>query len=476
MKPSFARKISIYIVIIALLLVGANIAYVRLITKFQLEEVIDIRQDSIQAQLSHFYLPVVIELKKIENVINQKIPQLIFVDSTYSDHDNDNVKVLIERNGLVDLMINDDFLEWSFPLRVHVDLQYNKGIFREKMVEQSVDFEMILHFNSSYSIESDWGLVTETALREIEWVKKPKLDIGLIKIGLTKRVERILESREPELLSLIDNLVAKNVNFEPTISKIWNGIQKPIAIKNKVTTLYLKAEPTNVEITGFEPKRTRLVIHLLLNGYFTTQLDTANWTKNDSVPNFVYNEKAQRKTELSIISEFTLMELNQIVKQNLLYRQITIKGIYAIEIKDVELFEKHGRLGLKLSVSGDAKGYIVMLGVPYYSPTKEAIAIDKFDFAIETNDALLQVAKWIYDDDFKALVQSNLVFPVSEQMSNIPDLIVAGIERQKIGDRIDVNIKELFVKPEAMSIQADKIMVSIKLEATASMKITKLLK
>ena len=74
-------------------MVGANIAYVRLITKFQLEEVIDIRQDSIQAQLSHFYLPVVIELKKIENVINQKIPQLIFVDSTYSDHDNDNVKV-----------------------------------------------------------------------------------------------------------------------------------------------------------------------------------------------------------------------------------------------------------------------------------------------------------------------------------------------------------------------------------------------
>lgn len=476
MKPSLARKISLYLSLLALLLIGSNVAYVKLISALQIEEIEDIRQDSIKPQLSHFYLPVVIELKKIENVINQKIPQIIFIDSTYTDHDNDNLKVLIERNGLVDLMVNDNFLEWSFPLKVHVDLKYNKGIFKEKIVEQSVDFEMILHFNSSYEILPDWGLVTQTSLKNIEWIKKPKLEVGLIKIGLTKRVERILESREPELLQLIDNLVAKNVNFKPTISKIWNGIQRPIAIKNKLTTLYLKANPTTVEITDFEPKRTRIVIHLLLNGFFTTKMDTTNWSKNDSIPDFVYTAQGPRKTELSIISEFSLNELNQIVKQNLLYRQIKVKGIYNVEIKDISLFEKQGRLGLKMKIGGDASGNITMLGVPYYSTNRQSIAVDKFDFSIETNDALLRVAKWIYDDDFKALIQSNLVFPVGDQMARIPDLIVKGIERQKIGDRIDVNIKELLVTPEAISIHSDKILVGIKLEASASMKITKLLK
>ena len=437
----------------------------------------DFFSDTLSPKLSYWNLPLVLGVDKIEKKINQKVRGTIYVDSSFSNNNNDSIKLKIRKIGNIKLSVKEDQIHWEVPLKVFFD-----GFVEKKVGDvilqsyQIIDFSAKLYFESKVSISKDWRLQTSSSLKDIFWLKKPRIKLAFINLTIGKAVEKVIREKEDKLLEKLDGVIRRQVNIKKHVAKVWKDIQKPILISKKFQPIWLMAQPQSLEVEGIEGIGQRI--------YIRSRIGLMLETKMGSPPPVVINEtlpeaiklgkqKFPNSFDLQLLSEISYDHINQLLADSLKDRAFTLED-YLIIIERAEIYGRGQHLIIKIDIGGDTEGQMFFKGIPQYDPQLGALKIKDFDFDLQQGETITIVADWLLHDMFRINIQQKLVLPLGNHIDRIPSLISEAIEKDKVGEKISVTINRLNLTSSDIMVLPESIQMMVRIQGNAEIELEKL--
>ena len=167
-----------------------------------------------------------------------------------------------------------------------------------------------------------------------------------------------------------------------------------------------------------------------------------------------------------MLSEIRYTDINEIVSKTLTGRVFNFAD-HRIKVKSAEVWGCGPNLNLRVSVKGDVNGDIYFQGIPRYEADSQRIVVQKFDFEVVTEEALLTSADWLLHSSFKDDILGALSIQLEDKIAKIPEAITNGIEQGKAGEKMDVSIKQWTFEPKEIWIRPDDIAILIVVHAKA---------
>jgi hypothetical protein len=420
-------------------------------------------------------IPITFEVSQLEEKINKQITGEFYQDTTFSDHNNDNLKIKLSRFDRVKIKMSGNKMVTTFPLDVSSEVLFEKKILGINIrKKQKLDFKVNVEFESIYSVNRDWEVITSTSLKELNWIDEPKVKVAIFNVKVSKLVEKIVKRNEDRILRKIDHEIKANIHLQKTISKVWNDIQKPILVNRQLQKVWIKLDPTSVSVNPLTSNGKRIIINTYIDAQLRSNIgDSIEAFTVKALPQLKITKRPVEEFDLNLQSKISFDEINDVLEDVIKGQEIKVSG-HNIIVKDASFSGNGQNLILKLNVKGDAKGTLYFKGKPYFDPEKEVLIINDFNYDIYTEEVIVKVADWLYHNDFKDKLQGYLVLPLGNQLKDIPLLIENAVDKGKLGKKINLNISSMKVSPQDIVIRPEGIHTTINAKGKVEIMIEKI--
>jgi hypothetical protein len=410
-------------------------------------------------QVSHLSFPLSLDLGEIESKINSEVGSILYEDL---DMKPDGLKVVVKRAGKLRIRALENELLITAPLVVWAEFSLDKkllGIRSRKTKE--TDFLIDVNLSSPFSLDTDWRLITDFRLNEIQWKKDPSVNLAFLKLNVKPFVESALLKSEDQLLEQINKAIKDKVPLKQPIEKVWRSIQNPILINRELSKVWLIVEPQSISTGSPKLSSDAITIPIDLELLLSTKLGS------DSVPGFVPLPKrgellsnADYGFSLQVLSSISYHEINDILEETVSGRTLYAEG-NEITIDSVSVFGSGQKVFLRTKVKGSYDGVIYLSGYPRYDTLNNYLSFDKLDYDISTQELLVKTADWMFHEDIIESLREHSSFQVSDQLKRLPYLILSAVEKGKVGEKITLKIDNMEVSPERIVVGPEQLWVVI---------------
>lgn len=167
--------------------------------------------DSLTAHYHKLFFEIDYPTQDLEEWLNRKFDQVI-VDKYIPRDDKDSVRLVVTKPKKIQLKIVGDSVNVLFPLDITVvaDKEKKSG----KVKERQVTGELNLHLNIKPDVNEHWDIVAKSVLKKHEWVRKPKLKVGNVELGIKFIVDHLLRKEVNTLTENLDKALEEKVNLK----------------------------------------------------------------------------------------------------------------------------------------------------------------------------------------------------------------------------------------------------------------------
>lgn len=415
-------------------------------------ETVAIPQDT-----SYLSTPLVIPTQIIEEKLNNSIGKYIINDIDFDNLNiegkKDKLKLKVTRLGDIRVSWKGNVATCSAPLRVLLERQLvgNKVLPLSESVSLKSEFSLQVVFVTTIQVGEDWKLQPDTKFRSLEWMSEAKTMSGLI--DLKKTVERKLYLQMPQLLANMDNTIRSKVRLDRVMTRIWRNIQKPIIINRKEELVWLKIHPIGFEMGTITTEPGNLMIQGRLSAITETLVgNDPAYTIDSTLPPLIIRRSLPNEASAYLLAEIPYKDLNEILDRRLAGKVFKVKG-HRLKIEQAEIQGCGAKLVLHLKVRGGVRGDVYFQGTPRYEPDSMRIVVHDFDFDVRTEEVLLASADWLLHSTFKEQMKAALNIPLEDKMARIPEALMRGIERGRVGEKLDFIVEEWDFQPQRIWVR-----------------------
>lgn len=433
-------------------------------------------EEAPEVPVSYLSTPVLYKIAELEAMINQKLDGTVYEDNSFTNNNNDNIKLKIRKVRPITIDMVGKDLYYRVPLGIDFEGKASKKILGMKLSKkQAVDFSCILRFRSSVSLSKDWRIVTETESLGIEWIEKPNIKVGPLKINLARLVEKELGKRKSELEKKIDEAAYKHLNLKKEIEKVWTSLQKPILLDKKTGKLWLAAYPQSLEASDVMGVKGYFRVFVRINTKLETVLSEKPEVKaNTSLPDMTYNPNLSNDFKLFATGKVYYEAVNELLKEKLKGKVINLDGGFKVKLKNAEVRGSGKDLILKLKVGGSAKGTVYFRGTPAYDKENNRLFMENFRFDVETEEILVSAADWLLNETLREEIQSKLELPLGEHLEKLPELILKGINGSNISDKVQLDLINFDLQPQNIRVAEEALEVLVAAEGNVGLQLKNL--
>lgn len=427
--------------------------------------------EQLDLPLSTLVIPVQYHIDSLEATINQKIQGTFLRHWITVNDKGDSLYLEASRSGRIQIAWRRQTLYYAFP--VHVSGKFIKRVagLRVKNAEP-VSTEMILHMATKISIAPDWNLKPSSQLQRIEWIKDPTLKIALLRINLRKKVEQAVTDRQDDLVRTLDVVLQEKLATRTVIAKLWDDIQKPIRVNKKEMQVWLKPEARDLRAKLTQDGKL-ITLSVELNAYIRTVLEGDPMPpSNTKLPPFRPRLSAYDSMHLFVLATIPFDRANELLNRELKDFKIESQG-YTTTIKALELYGTDDGLAVMVRLKGDVSGNVYLQGLPAYDTAQHLFTVKDFRFTVDSENALLNSADWLLHDDAVSYISSKLRADPSPLIAQLPMVIEQAIERGKSGQKIDVAVNRLAVRPGKILVTRNNIQVILEARGAATIGLQK---
>jgi len=426
---------------------------------------------SLAVPVSTLTIPIHYDVKRLEDMVNTKVKGVFLREKFKINDKGDSAYIEIEKRGPILLSWHNPTLYYSFPVRVSG--RYVKRVGRLKVTNhEPVEMEMVLHLATRLGLGTRWELKPKSTLDEITWIRDPKLKIALIKVNLRKAIEGAIDKNEDKLVAKLDEALSLLLDTRPVIAKLWQDIQKPIRINKREKQVWLKAYGTDIQAKLVDAGPAQIAINVQLKSRIETVIEGETLPDgNDTLPACRPNVAADDDSlQIYVKVRMPYKPVCEVLNKTLSGKKLEAEG-YATTIKDLDLYGTPDALALRIKLRGDVDGQVYVTAAPAYDTGRAVLSVQKFAYDIDTENALVSSANWLLHDHVLDLVQDQLSLEVQPYFDSLPQLITRGIERGKVGEKIDVTIASLKVKPICYLITKNDLQIVFQATGHASIEL-----
>ena len=414
-------------------------------------------------------LPISFDLGKIESIINEKLQGTFLRKKIPANHNDSLVFELTTLKPMV--------MSWHAPdLRSTVDIRvsghYIKRILGLTIQNKTpIDFEVRISLKTELGFEPDWGIRPKTTIENIGWQKDPELRIGMIVINIRGMVEKALTDNEEGLTDLLDGFIRQEVDTRKVIGNIWASIQKPIRIKKEVPRIWLLVDADSLKARWTRSPEREIIVQAQIIGRVRTVLEGEKLKPEPKeLPAFSFRAGTEDSLYANVLCVLPFNLTNKYLREQLVGTSFDSAG-YKAKIKSIEVYGTDQGLAVKVGMGGDTRGNLYFRGTPVIDRATKSFRVKDFDFDVDTENSLLSTADWLLHTSLKNTIESQLVFDLQSYVEMLPTLIERGIEKGKLGEKLQVSIQSWEVIPMRTAITSENIQMIVRVTGLAGIEL-----
>lgn len=402
-----------------------------------------------EERLSVINIPVEVSLRELERSLNQQLNGIIYEDKDLKD--GDNMRIRAEKSQDIRLGIDSQLIKYRVPLSLWI--QYDLGISRvEAEGELSVDFK------TAFAITEDWNIITVTEVVRHDWLKKPRLKMGMVSLPIGFIADLVLQNSKAALTRDIDKLVQEQFNLRELVGQAWGNMYEPMLVSEAYNT-WLTVNPQAIGMTPLDMKGDKIRGAI----YVESQPRVNIGRKPENIrplplPPLQSRQEAGDDFTIHLNTEISYEEAERIAKSELLGQTFS-QGKRSVTVQDIELYGQGNKIVVNTVLSGSYNGSIYLVGKPVYNFRKNTIEIEKLDYDLSSKGFLLKSAGWLLKSAMKNKIEENMNFLLDYNLEEMRGQFQKQLEEYKITDDIilkgelqDLSIQNAYLAPESIIV------------------------
>ncbi len=420
---------------------------------------------------SNITLPVSLPVSEINNLINQSVKGVLYEDQSYTDNNNDQFKVRVEKQGNIAIKaLSNNRLMISVPLKVWAEKGYGTlGYY----MYQDTNFNLIMNFITSLAVTPDWKLSTKTTTAGFVWTQKPVLDYGKVKIPIASFIESVLKEQQNKFTTVIDQQIKSQFNLQPQLVMAWNQFSKPINVSQEYNT-WLKISPQNTYMTPLQVFQDKIKTTVGIDLFSETFVGKMPLPTKDvtSIPNFVVKPDLQNIFNLQTTANISFDEATKIARQQFLNKEFPLNSEKnKVKVDDIKVYGEKENIVIEVKTQGGVTGTAFIKGKPAYDVQSHKIVLTQTDFNLKTKNFFQKALTVLFEGKIRKMIEKDYGIPLLDIENSSKKSLMESFNKEYYkGIRLQGNVIEL--KPTQFLISESYITVVIDTKAQLQMNIS----
>lgn len=420
---------------------------------------------------SNITLPVSLPVSEINNLINQSVKGVLYEDQSYTDNNNDQFKVRVEKQGNIAIKaLSNNRLMISVPLKIWAEKGYGTlGYY----VYQDTNFNLIMNFITSLAATPDWKLNTKTTTAGFVWTQKPVLDYGKVKIPIASFIESVLKEQQNKFTTVIDQQIKSQFNLQPQLVMAWNQFSKPINVSQEYNT-WLKISPQNTYMTPLQVFQDKIKTTVGIDLFSETFVGKMPLPTKDvtSIPNFVVKPDLQNIFNLQTTANISFDEATKIARQQFLNKEFPLNSEKnKVKVDDIKVYGEKENIVIEVKTQGGVTGTAFIKGKPAYDVQSHKIVLTQTDFNLKTKNFFQKALTVLFEGKIRKMIEKDYGIPLMDIENSSKKSLMESFNKEYYkGIRLQGNVIEL--KPTQFLISESYITVVIDTKAQLQMNIS----
>lgn len=367
---------------------------------------------------SFINLPVKIEMKGLSDLLNQHFNGLIYHDSLIED---DNIRLKIWKEAPIQLSIQDKKIKSVLPLRAVITYRIGTDKLGFPIYdERDLFLNGTVRLLSSVKL-SNWSFTTQTQIETLVWKENPSIKILGQDISVANLVNPAIGLFKKTIEQQIDASLRESLNFKPRILEAVNALRQPQLLSETYESR-LVIDPKELYITDSQTDDSGLFFGMGIKAHIYTVLGQTPKFNNPQ-PILKPVKEIPDRADVSLLISSTYKEAARLILKNF-QGQSFGEGKKQVRITEVALWQKAGKLVVKLHLEGSVTGAVYLSGYPQFNSVTQEVYFDQLDYVLDTKNALLKSADWLASNRMLIAFQQLCRYSLAEQFEELKENLI----------------------------------------------------
>lgn len=415
-------------------------------------------------------IPVDLPMTEIQRLVNQQITGALYEDQSYEDHNNDQLKTRVEKDGDIVLKsLTNNRLMFSVPLKVWAE----KGVGTLGVYSyQQTNFKVVMNFISAIDLQPNWALKSSTTTAGFVWKEKPVLDYGKIKIPITSIIEDILVKQQKDFTGIMDAQIQQKMNLQPYLVTAWNNFANPIQVSEEYNT-WLKITPQSIKMSPLEfyadKIKSTISVDLLSETYTGVKPTPNPFVK--AIPSYISSQNLGKNFVMKTTANIPFSEATNIAKKQFEGKDFDFSnGKSKIRVEEIKVYPEYENVVIEIRTSGKVNGTSYIKGLPVYDAQKHKIAFTKTDFNLKTRNIFQKALTSIFEGKIVKMIEQEFGIPLQDIETSSKKSIEESFNKEyHVGLKLQGKVMDL--KPTQFFVNPNSITTVIDINANLNLKI-----
>jgi hypothetical protein len=419
-------------------------------------------EERFETPVSVINIPIDIEMRELEGALNEQLKGVLYEDNNLND--GDKMMVRAEKVRPIRLALDSQAVKYQLPLKLWI--KYDIGI---STVE--AEGEISIDFRTALDINREWDVNTTTDILTYEWIRKPRIKMGVVSLPVGFIADIILKRSKDLLTSSVDDMVKENFDLRGQITEAWQQMFKPVQVSEEYNT-WLTIKPESIGMTPLFMGNDRISSTLFIEG----KPDVSVGVEPEGIfpkplPQLRIEEKADEVFALHIKTKITYDEAERIAKQEVVGQTFS-QGKRSVTIQDLEFYGRGNKIIVNTMLTGSYNGSIYLEGIPVYNDRKNTIDIEDLQYTLDTKNVLFKSAGWLLKSAIKPKIEENLNFLMDYNLKSMQAEFQEQLKQYSVSEGVTIfgDLKELNIRNAYLTY--DGMIVDLALEGQVRVKVT----
>jgi len=364
-----------------------------------------------ETEFSRINIPVSLNIQQLETALNREMDAIFAGENQLFGGDQQDFDLKVSKSERLTLDISPNTVAYSVPLNLTIKKDVG-------LANLNADGSITLDFTTGFTIQPDWTLATATRLSTYKWNKKPKLDLGFIRLPIESVANRLVENSKGKIAQIIDTQIRENFVLRDYVNEAWLKLQQPIpaSIENQ---LWVLMKPRSIGMTPIANKDSMINATIVIET--VAEANIGERPVNDSIiplPAFTPITETQGDFKINLFTSIPMDTLRNLVNDQVIGETFT-GGNRTVTVKDLELYGQGNKIVVNMQLTGDYDGNIYMIGTPFYNQKKNQLEIDDLDYELSSKNFMQKSMGWLFKKNIEKKIEAALRFPLDENLETI---------------------------------------------------------
>jgi len=298
-----------------------------------------------------------------------------------------------------------------------------------------------ISYASAFEIRPDYTLKSITRLKEV--IPTDKCEVTVFSFDATDQLMKEVKSSLKLLAADIDKEIS-TTDIRTEVEKAWKTMVKPLKVDRYG---YLYIHPSKISVSDMKFTGSTLNFSLALEAYPRMQLEKSPASFPPLPPLSEYPKNTGFNINLDLAGNYD--SLSTLLSGELKGKEIMLKKNRII-IDSAKIFgASDHQLSFEIAFSGKRSGIIYLVGTPTFNPQKQEISFPDLTFDLDTRNALLKSAKWLFNDKITHTIRNAAIYNLSALLKDAATRLELELNR-KIDEKTVLEGKMGHVRVESI--------------------------